>query len=205
MARTGVLPRPPYPVISWCVLIAYTVIFAEALWMLTFLHEDVRRANHAQSVTCQMCVIYAVESVFALGPGWCAMEGWTCKNVLVHHGPYILAVCLGVLLGLYDRWWLVAWITCFTACNEGLLIVIALGAPEWVAKLRRIYGFTVILLLLLAECHSYLRAMSDYYAAGIFGDAFVAAVATQMVLGAMYYHYLLLGMYIRRWKKQGAL
>jgi hypothetical protein len=205
MTRKNQLLKPPCAACSWTIFFAYLGVFAQAVWTIAFITDEARRTEHLKRVTSQMSLIYATESFAALKLGWCAMDGWTCMDVLIHHVPSIVAIFLGVALNLPGQWWLVAWIGCLTSLNEGLFIVISLGAQGWVAKGRRLYGFTIVTMLMLAESYSYIIQMMKYFQAGILGESFYFALATQPALGAIYYHADLSRLYIRRWKRTRTL
>jgi len=202
-AKRDPLPKPPGPWawLSWLILVAYTIIFFEGLWVSQLAPSE--RGPALKRKLPHLCFVYALESALALGPGWCAMDGWTCGQVMQHHLPYIVAVTIAISLDLLGDWSIMATITLLTAANEGVLILIAMGAPEWIAKLRRLYGFSIVALLLAAELGGFASHMAEYWHRG--REALLPALATQLMLGAIAYHGKLLRLYVRRWKKMKAL
>lgn len=133
-AKRDPLPKPPGPWawLSWLILVAYTIIFFEGLWVSQLVPSE--RGPALKRKLPHLCFVYALESALALGPGWCAMDGWTCGQVMQHHLPYIAAVTIAISLDLLGDWSTMATITLLTAANEGVLILIAMGAPEWIAS-----------------------------------------------------------------------
>ena len=211
--------------LSLCVLSAYFFVFAEAivvisgpvstLTMTLTLTLDQAERDFLIRVVHHLSAVYLLELALAAFAGVCTMAGgWTRLELLLHHGPYIVAVMMVIHApGQYDpnrveHWWPAMATSLLTAANEALLIVEALEAPAWVGKARRLYGFSIILSLFLVEfgCYtaSVLRAvavvqhasfhLSQKFVYGVLGDA--------IVLGAIYYHGDLLRMYVRRWMRK---
>lgn len=178
-------------------------VFIEGLYV-TFFSADGERARLLGSALPRLCLVYALEALLALGPGWCAMDGWTCREVLDHHVPYIVAVAIAKSAGLLAPWSATCCLTLLTSANEACLVLVALGAPEWLAKARRLYGFAIVLALAVSELAGYFARMVEYWRAGL-KDALVPALCTQPMLGAMAYHLDLLRLYFRRWQKTKTL
>ena len=86
-------------------------------------------------------------------------------------------------------------VSLLTAANEASLVAHVLGAPDRIAALRRLYGFSIIATLCATEAWCY-------------ADAITAAprlVSTHVPLFAILYHLHLLRMYVRRWARTRAL
>ncbi|CAK9082689.1 unnamed protein product [Durusdinium trenchii] len=138
------LQPPSHTWISWGVLFAYLAVFVEGVALLAGNHgpEILPRLGAAQF---HLCSIYVLEVAIALGPGWCAMSpGWTCGELIAHHVPYTFTVMLCFALNQQHKWILPLVVVLLTPLNEGLFIINSLGAPGWVSKVRRFYGFLII-------------------------------------------------------------
>mmetsp|Transcript_46082 Transcript_46082/g.121751 ORF Transcript_46082/g.121751 Transcript_46082/m.121751 type:complete len:212 (-) Transcript_46082:81-716(-) len=198
------LVAPPHAWISWGVLISYAVVFAEGVVLnVLFLGDGatLERVGHAQ---LQLCGIYLLESAMAVALGWCAMSpGWTCSELLQHHVPYVLATALCFFGGHAHRWLPPLLVVLLTPLNEGLFIVHALGAPDWVSRLRRAFGFSIVASLLLVETITFFRNSGQNWERGNAG--LKDFLVDNLVWGGIYYHALLLKLYIRRWRKTGSL
>eukprot|EP00928_Gymnodinium_smaydae_P082181 TRINITY_DN6557_c0_g1_i1.p1 TRINITY_DN6557_c0_g1~~TRINITY_DN6557_c0_g1_i1.p1 ORF type:complete len:259 (+),score=61.37 TRINITY_DN6557_c0_g1_i1:202-978(+) len=208
------LPQPPSAWISWALLLCYMFVAIEGAYVicnhpwLTELSLDdeidseaFRRVRTAQ---LHLCGIYIVEILLAVIPGWCAMSpGWTCFELLVHHGPYVAALCVALFGGHARRWTAPMAMVLLTPANEGMFIAVALGAPNWLCKVRRLFGFTGVTLLFLTETLVLARNQIANWQLG--SAALSRALADQIVWGGIYYHALLLRLYIRRWMKTRTL
>eukprot|EP00929_Paragymnodinium_shiwhaense_P107049 TRINITY_DN7301_c0_g1_i1.p1 TRINITY_DN7301_c0_g1~~TRINITY_DN7301_c0_g1_i1.p1 ORF type:complete len:723 (+),score=140.47 TRINITY_DN7301_c0_g1_i1:151-2319(+) len=192
--ETSELPPPSQKVVSWAIMTAYFSVMAEAIWVLS------QPYSPEWTLQCgyHLCTIYVVEVIMATVFGVCAMKGWKVADVLVHHVPYCLAMVTGLATGCWVDWTWSMRVSYLTAANEGLLVAVALGAPEWLGKLRRLYGFTIVMSLFLVETGNYLSNMARHWQRG---DSIFQALPEQCVLGAVYYHWLLMMAYIKRWKK----
>merc|ERR1719393_727364 len=126
------------------------------------------------------------------------MKGWKTTDVLVHHVPYTLAMVIGRVTGCWTDWTITMRVSYLTAANEGLLVAIALGAPELIAKGRRLYGFGIICSLFSVETWNYLSIMNEHWQRG---DRLWQFLPEQWVLGAIHYHWILIKAYVRRWRK----
>eukprot|EP00927_Polykrikos_kofoidii_P020008 TRINITY_DN19414_c0_g1_i1.p1 TRINITY_DN19414_c0_g1~~TRINITY_DN19414_c0_g1_i1.p1 ORF type:complete len:237 (-),score=45.65 TRINITY_DN19414_c0_g1_i1:137-802(-) len=189
-ARSEFLPPPPWRGVSWVVMFAYLWTFVEALDVSSRSLDFSRLAT----TTYHLCGIYAAEVILAIGPGCCAMKGWTRGDVLVHHAPYLVVVTAGFATGTWKDWTLALRISLLTSANEGLLVAIALGAPAWIAKMRRIYGFTIVACLLIAEILNYVVFLSQ-------ATDTTEILLSQCILPAAWYHGNLMQAYIERWKR----
>merc|ERR1719424_1298042 len=90
-----------------------------------------------------------------------------------------------------------------TPANEGLFIAAGLGAPECTAKLRRLIGFVGICLLCAVECWTLLRNEILHYQKG--SESIGYMLADAIPLGGIWYHMLLIRMYLKRWSKTRSL
>ena len=195
------LQPPSHAWISWCILLAYLAVFVEGVALLagSYGPEVLPRLSAAQF---HLCSIYVLEVAIALGPGWCAMSpGWTCSELIAHHVPYTFTVMLCFALNQQYKWTLPLMVVLLTPLNEGLFIINSLGAPGWVSKVRRFYGFLVIVFLILSEIHTWMKVMQQHWA----DNALVMLMLDQLVFPAIYYHFNLLVMYLKRWKKTRSL
>jgi hypothetical protein len=189
----GELPAPPFRLMSWAIMFAYFATMLEAI-VLCSKELD---ADALFRTTYHLCGIYTAEVIMAVGPGWCAMKGWRCSDVLVHHVPYLTAIALGMSTGCWERWTVALRASLLTAANEGMLVAVALGAPDWFSKVRRLYGFGIVAFLVVIETWNYMTVMFEHYMNG----SRLAALPDQWILPAVYYHVVLIKAYIRRWKK----
>mmetsp|Transcript_135670 Transcript_135670/g.377888 ORF Transcript_135670/g.377888 Transcript_135670/m.377888 type:complete len:211 (-) Transcript_135670:163-795(-) len=199
------LKPPPCTWISWGILLAYIAVFVEGL-VLNVLH----RTNGAIDMAglglaiFNLCSIYVIESVMAVGPGWCAMSpGWTCTELLQHHVPFVLAQALCFFGGHAVRWSGPMYLVILTALNEALFIVTSLGGPDWLPRLRRLFGFCIVFALMCSECRAMAMAMAVHWLRG--REAVGNAAADAVVSAAIYYHANLVRFYIKRWRKTRAL
>lgn len=209
------LPAPPYAWISWIVLISYVIAAFEGAalffghpWLtdLSFNYESKSDAAFAPVRLAQfhLCCIYIMEIAFAIGPGWCAMSpGWTKGELLQHHAPYVAAVCLAFFGGHANRWTAPMVATSLTPANEGMFIANSLGAPEWLNKFRRLFGFIAISVLWCIETWTEVRNIMVHWSIG--WDAFGPFLVDQIAWVGIAYHTSLLRMYVRRWKRTGRL
>jgi len=199
------LEPPSHSWISWCILLAYLAVFAEgvALFCRSDYSDDFfTRMGYAQF---HLCTIYVLEVAMALGPGWCAMSpGWTCGELMAHHVPYTIAIILCFGLGQQIKWALVLQVVLLTPLNEGLFIVNSLGAPGWVSKVRRVFGFGVIVALMIAEIIAWGRSLRIRLSIGTQHEMTLVFVEL-IVLPAVYYHFNLICMYVKRWRKTRSL
>ncbi|KAL1518472.1 hypothetical protein AB1Y20_002763 [Prymnesium parvum] len=199
--------------LSKCVLFAYLFVYGETLAIIGHV-VSARRHHDALVVQAvhHLSMIYLLEVALAAVYGMCTMTGnWTRSELILHHAPYVLAVMMVIHVpGEYDKDRITHWsaamvASLLTAANEALLIVEALGAPPWVGRARRVYGFSVILSLFSAEISCYISALSRAYVVWAhpsfrLSQSYVLGVAgDHVVTGAIYYHSKLLMMYIRRW------
>lgn len=200
------LQRPPHVWISWLVMAAYAAIFVQSVAL--FLGDAVNGVWTRQvfRVVHQMWGIYAFETLLAVGPGWCSMSGWTALDVIIHHVPYIAATALAEGMKYTSPWIDAFAISTLTALNEGLLVAISFGVPHWVAKTRRLYGFTIIILLAFYELKSWFLKMLYHWHAGMHNINFLYfLVIDQIVLAGFAYHVSLIKLYIHGWRKRGTL
>lgn len=211
--RIELIP-PPHSWISWTILVAYFLVAFEGVFVLAahpFMRDlsfsmavDTVAFARVQSGMMHLCGIYVVESLMAVGLGWCAMSpGWTKFDLLVHHVPYVAANALAFLGGHAYRWTAPMAVVMITPLNEALFIAMALGAPDWVAKYRRLFGFIGITLLFSIETWVQLRNHIVHLHMGQEGLQFL--IVDQVAWGGIVYHALLLRMYVRRWKKTRCL
>eukprot|EP00443_Scrippsiella_acuminata_P024029 CAMPEP_0115364644 /NCGR_PEP_ID=MMETSP0270-20121206/103875_1 /TAXON_ID=71861 /ORGANISM="Scrippsiella trochoidea, Strain CCMP3099" /LENGTH=224 /DNA_ID=CAMNT_0002787349 /DNA_START=44 /DNA_END=719 /DNA_ORIENTATION=+ len=140
------LPPPPYAWISWLVLLSYiacavegAIVFCTYPWHLALSLQNFDAGPSVfadvKSGQFHLCCIYIIELLMAFGPGWCAMSpGWTRFELLVHHAPYVSAVCLAFFGGHAERWTAPMTLVLLTPANEGMFIAQSLGAPDWLAK-----------------------------------------------------------------------
>lgn len=190
--------QPPLRSLCWLILLAYVTIFVAGVrvaWLaITFggVHahwRPLRLSLHA------LCTVYTVELVLSL-VGYCAMSGgWTVRELCIHHGFFTLAVIWTLNGDAADRWSPALAVSLLTAANEASLVAHVLGAPDRIAALRRLYGFSIIAALCATEAWCY-------------ADAITAAprlVSTHVPLFAILYHLHLLRMYVRRWARTRTL
>lgn len=215
------LPPPPYPVLSWAVLVAYTIVAVEGAHLAcsypwsTSLSWDtdvdpavLNRAWHGQ---LHLCCIYVFETAMVFTVGWCAMSpGWTRNDIFVHHVPYVLALVMVWCEGALYRWLAPVVVVLLTPANEGMFVAVALGAPKELDKFRRLFGFFCVLILFIVESWTLARNTLLHYQLGPYattpsGSALKNAVLDQLCWGGICYHALLLRMYVRRWKKTRCL
>lgn len=203
-ARVELQP-PSHAWISWAVFLAYLAVFVEGLVLNLFAGADAAGLMaRVASAQFHLCTIYVLETVMAIGPGWCAMSpGWTCSELLQHHVPYTAATALAFTGGHAERWTSPMMVVLLTALNEALFIANGLGGPGWLAKARRLFGFGVVAALLCTETATLMRNTARHVALG--SDGVWPAAVDQLVWGGIYYHALLLRMYIRRWTKKRTL
>mmetsp|Transcript_66317 Transcript_66317/g.194491 ORF Transcript_66317/g.194491 Transcript_66317/m.194491 type:complete len:215 (+) Transcript_66317:77-721(+) len=201
------LVAPPHVWISWGVLLSYAVVFVEGVtlsslhWISSDASAELERVGRAQF---HLCAVYMLEAVLAVGPGWCAMSpGWTCSELLMHHVPYAMATALAFFGGHAHRWIAPMLVVLLTPLNEGLFIVHGLGAPEWTSQFRRLFGFCIVAILLLVETAQFFRNSAMNWERGSAG--LPDFLIDNLVWGGIYYHALLLKLYLRRWKKTGSL
>eukprot|EP00933_Yihiella_yeosuensis_P038073 TRINITY_DN32037_c0_g1_i1.p1 TRINITY_DN32037_c0_g1~~TRINITY_DN32037_c0_g1_i1.p1 ORF type:complete len:241 (+),score=30.18 TRINITY_DN32037_c0_g1_i1:41-724(+) len=201
------LKPPSHPGISWFVLLAYLYVFVEGVALCLWTEEGLSNAFVERVTTAQfhLCSIYVLEVVIALGPGWCAMSpGWTLGELIAHHGPYVVCVSICFWLNQQRRPWILPLqVVLLTPLNEALFIVQSLGAPGWVAKARRAFGFSIIIALMISEIVAWARSVSDHWAMG--RDGIIWGILDQLATPAIYYHFNLLCMYVKRWRKTGTL
>mmetsp|Transcript_14482 Transcript_14482/g.36643 ORF Transcript_14482/g.36643 Transcript_14482/m.36643 type:complete len:222 (-) Transcript_14482:82-747(-) len=209
------LPPPPYAWISWLVLLSYiacavegAIVFCTYPWHLALSLQNFDAGPSVfadvKSGQFHLCCIYIIELLMAFGPGWCAMSpGWTRFELLVHHAPYVSAVCLAFFGGHAERWTAPMTLVLLTPANEGMFIAQSLGAPDWLAKVRRLFGFCAICLLWACETWVLLRNSVSHWQMG--RDSLPSAMADQVTWGGSYYHLMLLRMYVKRWKKTRTL
>ena len=146
----GLLPKPPFRVLSAALMAYYVGVFAEAL---TVVRERLSADGELEQPTpllCRslnhLCAVYCVEMALAVYAGWCAMAGgWTRSEIWLHHGLYVVAVQLNLQLGCFARWADAGTVSLLTAANEAALVYVGLGAPAWVSSGRRLFGFSIIL------------------------------------------------------------
>lgn len=205
------LPPPPHVWISWAVLFLYTavaiegaIVFYNYPWLTAISIENYSAGPVAfasvQSGQIHLCCVYLIETLLAVGPGWCAMSpGWTQFELFIHHVPYVAAVALAFFGGHAERWTAPMTMVLMTPLNEGMFIAQSLGAPEWIAKLRRAFGFGAICLLWLCETWTFQRNLVIHYYIG--WSAMPNVLADAVSLGGIYYHLVLLRLYVRRWMK----
>jgi len=208
------MPPPPFKWISCVVLLCYVLVAIEGS-VVVYKHPwradlsvgsvaDVEGFDRVRTAQFHLCLIYAVELAMALGPCWCAMSpGWTQFDLLIHHAPYVGAVSLCFFGGHAQRWTAPMVMVLLTPSNEGMFIATALGAPDWINKFRRVFGFCGITALWCTESWIMLRNHIVHYQIG--RDAMWPTLIDQICWGGIYYHFLLLRMYIRRWKKTRTL
>ncbi|CAE7373165.1 unnamed protein product [Symbiodinium natans] len=196
------LQPPSHAWISWCILFAYLAVFFEGVALLVNDHYGPEILPRVSAAQFHLCSIYVLEVAIALGPGWCAMSpGWTSGELIAHHVPYTFTVMLCFALNQQHKWTLPLVVVLLTPLNEGLFIANSLGAPGWVAKVRRLYGFSVIVLLIGSEIRTWMKVMQQHWA----DSALLMLLLDQLVLPAIYYHFKLLCMYVRRWRKTRSL
>mmetsp|Transcript_77401 Transcript_77401/g.146013 ORF Transcript_77401/g.146013 Transcript_77401/m.146013 type:complete len:226 (+) Transcript_77401:108-785(+) len=198
------LQSPPHAWISWLVMAAYVAIFVQSV--ILYLGDAVNGVwtRQVYGVVHQMWGIYAFEVVLAVGPGWCCMSGWAALDVIIHHVPYIAATALAEGMKHTAPWIDAFAISTLTALNEGLLVAISLGVPDGVAKIRRLYGFSIISLLAFYELKSWFFQMLYHWHTGVNDkfDLLCLLVVDQIVLAGLAYHISLVQLYIRGWRKR---
>lgn len=211
------LPPPPLAWISWAVLFAYVSVGIEGAvaicrfpWHTAVSVEHFYPGDEAflavQSGQLHLCLVYAFEALMALGPGYCAMSpGWTKFELFVHHVPYIAAVGLAYFCGHSSRWTAPLCCVLLTPANEGLFIAQSLGAPDWLAKARRLYGFMGISILFSCETMTVFRNMFLHHQAGWTSMSIKNCLIDQICWGGISYHFMLLQLYIKRWRKTRSL
>ena len=206
-----VIPQPA-TLVSSLVMAAYCVVFVEAVWLCCHWTTDPAgweggRQPGLRPAAIRLCCIYMFEVAMALGAGRCAMAGWTRFDILVHHVPYATAVLFCIFLpgDHVPRWAPAMLASLLTAANEALLVFIAMRDSALVGKLRRLYGFSIVLLLVLCEFRCYVMAMHEHVSLGSAAHGCPAICCDQLALGAVAYHTDLLSQYIRRWRKHKAL
>ena len=190
--------QPPLRWLCWLILIAYIAIYFAGLrvaWLAISVGgvhahwRPLRLSLHA------LCTVYTVELILSL-VGYCAMSGgWTVRELFIHHGFFTLAVIWTLNGDAADRWAPALAVSLLTAANEASLVAHVLGAPDRIAALRRLYGFSIIAALCATEAWCY-------------ADAITAAprlVSTHVPLFAILYHLHLLRMYVRRWARTRTL
>ena len=127
---------------------------------------------------------------------------WTVGELLFHHMPFAVTVFLAFWLLEDDQlsyWIRPLAISLLTALNEASLIGVSLGAPKWVVKARRLYGFGIVLFLAFAELVGIVQAT---WAAVLQGKASPPLLLiTALVTCAFGYHIDLLARYISSWRK----
>ena len=208
-ATSARLQRPPFVSLSVLVFAAYSAIFVEALACAADNVAGVQPNEQLLQTLHHLCAIYAFEILLAALCGWCVMAGgWTLSEIAIHHGLYVLAVMLNLQIpGATVAWADALVVSLLTAANEAALVLVASGAPKWFASCRRLYGFSIVLLLLLAELRCYVRAVHDLLASSeslsalLFGRS-PEVLATNMPLLAICYHADLLRIYCKRWIRQ---
>ena len=205
------LLKPAPAAVSWVQLAAYLSVFVGSLMLVPgAASADAQWYDDLATAAKAMCAIYCIDVAFAWSTGTCAMAGgWTLAELTLHHLPYVLAVLLvlhapGAHLA---RWSTALLLSVLTSGNEASFCAVALGAPHWFERARHVYAFSLISLLLAAETLSYARAVlvaldgvwTEWYAASIrgVGAALVELVATQLMLGAIYFHVGLVKAYLR--------
>lgn len=199
------MQKPPYAWMMWAMMLAYFAVFAEAVRMCFHpggLSLPLSQDGAPLTGTWYLTWIYGIEALLAVGPGWCAMPGWSRTDVLIHHVPYMMAIFLADYFRCSERWSAPMAISIFTAANEGMFVAHALGAPEWLSKARRLFGFSIVLALLCTETWAYLNVLSFHWTRG---SRPIEALPEQLVLPAIWYHSSLLLMYIKRWTKKRCL
>merc|ERR1719203_1537529 len=87
-------------------------------------------------------------------------------ELVQHHVPYSMATGIAFFFHHAERWSAPMYIVLLTALNEALFVAGSLGWPAWLAKVRRLFGFSIILLLLCCESTTYLRAMLTHWSLG---------------------------------------
>jgi len=204
------LPPPPYTWISLGIFSCYMMSALEGAFVLArhpwladlsmSMAKDDATFDRVTAAQCHLCCIYLVEAALAIGPGWCAMSpGWTLFDLLIHHVPYIGAVLLAFFGGHAHRWTPPMAVVLMTPANEGMFIATALGAPECISKIRRLFGFVGITLLWTIECWTLGRNLLLHWGSG--QEASHLALVDLIALGGIWYHALLIRMYIKRWRK----
>eukprot|EP00931_Biecheleriopsis_adriatica_P117989 TRINITY_DN93459_c0_g1_i1.p1 TRINITY_DN93459_c0_g1~~TRINITY_DN93459_c0_g1_i1.p1 ORF type:complete len:256 (+),score=52.57 TRINITY_DN93459_c0_g1_i1:107-769(+) len=197
------LQPPSHGWISWCILFAYLSVFIEGAMLMTSADfgsmESISRLGTAQF---HLCSIYVLEVAIALGPGWCAMSpGWTSAELMAHHVPYTFVVMVCFALNQQRRWMLPLTVVLLTSLNEGLFIVNSLGSPGWVAKARRAFGFSIIVALITTEVITWWKMVRQHWA----DNSMFLLLLDQLVFPAIFYHFNLICMYIKRWKRTRSL
>jgi hypothetical protein len=209
------LQAPPYTWISWLVLLSYALATLEGVWVfvnypwsqaLFDMKVDALTIERVKRAQIHLCCIYFFEVLLAVGPKWCAMSpGWTQGELLIHHALYIAADVLCFVGGHETRWTAPMAMVSLTPLNEGLFIACSLGFPAWLQKFRRLYGFAGILALWLCETYIFFGNQFMHWRGGWSATSAFNSLVDQCVLGGIYYHALLLHLYIRRWRKTRTL
>ena len=208
---TQLLKRPPHISLSILIFAVYAFIFFEALGTAADrLSGAAQPSDMLIRSLHHLCGIYTIELLLAACCRWCVMAGgWTLSEIGTHHGLYVVAVLLNLQMPAATATWADALIvSLLTAANEAGLVLVASGAPKWFASCRRLYGFSIVLLLLFAELRCYVRAMRLLLAGGSSSWATLLLhrraemVVTNLPLLAVCYHADLLRIYCKRWSRQ---
>lgn len=195
--------------LSKIVLSLYAACWLHALAvsysLFSNMHDAALSLGGLRSGLAQMCSLYLFECLLALWPGCCTMNPagrWSASELFMHHAPFILTVFLAFCLLEENQlsYWIVPLAgSLLTALNEASLIGVSLGAPTWVAKARRAYGFGIVLLLSSAELVGCGRAIGPAWAS-LTGEMDLAPLLiSALVMCAYAYHVHLLSRYMSSW------
>ena len=116
-------------------------------------------------------------------------------GVFIHHGFFTLAVIWTLNGDAADRWAPALAVSLLTAANEAGLVAHVLGAPDRIAALRRLYGFSIIAALCATAAWCYADTRLRRRRASF--------RHVPLLLSCCHLH--LLRMYVRRWARTQTL
>lgn len=99
-----------------------------------------------------LCSAYICESVYALIFKKSTMNGWRYVDFAVHHVPFVVVSCLGLLVGVPIQLYRFTTPLCLlTSLNEAIAAARALGAPKSLDIPNRFYLLALMGTLAVAE------------------------------------------------------